>query len=144
MPNLSSILKGEITRLARKEVRAELESLKKASAKYRSDIAELKRILADLQKQLGRVAKGKAVKAEAAGEANSKVRFSPKGLATKRQKLGLSAADMGKLLGVSAQTVYHWEAGKTRPRASQLPAIANLRRMGKRQVKAALETGTPE
>jgi len=54
------------------------------------------------------------------------------------QKLGLPAADMGALLGVSAQTIYNWEAGKSKPRAQQLAAIATLRGMGKRQAKAQL------
>ena len=43
MPNIASILKDEILRLARKEVRIEIEGLKNASAKYRSDISDLKR-----------------------------------------------------------------------------------------------------
>lgn len=58
-----------------------------------------------------------------------------------RKKLGISAAEMGKLLGVSAQSVYHWETGKTKPRASQLQAIAAVRKMGKRAVAAKLEAG---
>jgi DNA-binding transcriptional regulator YiaG len=45
---------------------------------------------------------------------------------------------MGALLGVSAQTVYNWEAGKARPRQQQLAAIAAVRKLGKRDVKAKL------
>ena len=41
-------------------------------------------------------------------------------------------------LGVSAQSVYHWEQGKSRPRANQVRAIAALRGLGKRQVAARL------
>ncbi|MBU3710747.1 MAG: helix-turn-helix transcriptional regulator [Limnohabitans sp.] len=55
-----------------------------------------------------------------------------------RKKLGISAAEMGQLLGVSAQSVYHWETGKTKPRASQLAAIAAVRKLGKRAVAAKL------
>jgi DNA-binding transcriptional regulator YiaG len=43
---------------------------------------------------------------------------------------------MGKLLCVSAQSVYHWETGKTKPRASQLATIAAVRKLGKRAVAA--------
>jgi len=43
MANIASLLKSEISRIARKEVRAETQTLKKASAQYRSDIAALKR-----------------------------------------------------------------------------------------------------
>ena len=45
---------------------------------------------------------------------------------------------MALLLGVSGQSVYKWEDGKARPRASQLPAIASVRSMGKKQVAAKL------
>ncbi len=141
MPNLASVLKGEILRLARKEVRSELEAIKKASANHRSEIAGLKRRVAALEKQQARPGRkarggGEAPQGEAAGTA--RLRFSAKRLAAQRQKLGLSAADMGTLLGVSAQTIYHWEAGKTRPRAPQLAAIADLRKVGKREAKARL------
>jgi transcriptional regulator with XRE-family HTH domain len=41
---------------------------------------------------------------------------------------------------VSAQSVYHWEQGKSRPRASQLQAIAGLRTLGKRQAAERLSS----
>jgi len=56
-----------------------------------------------------------------------------------RTRLGLSAPEMGALVGVSAQTIYNWEAGKSRPRAEQLAIIAAVRKMGKRKVKARLD-----
>jgi len=141
MPNIASVLKDEILRLARKEVRTATEGLKKAGAAYRSDIASLKRQVATLQKQLARGEKKRAAGPEQVepSEDASRIRFSAKRLARQREKLGLSAADMGLLLGVSAQTVYNWEAEKSRPRATQLAAIAALRGIGKRQVKARLE-----
>jgi DNA-binding transcriptional regulator YiaG len=142
MPNIASVLKEEVLRLARKEVRNETEGLKKASALYRSEIAALKRRLAVIEKQLSHLEK-KAVdkgEAKAEGEPATRTRFSAKGLVTQRQRLGLSAGDMGALLNVSAQTVYNWEAGKSRPRQQQLAAIAALRSMGKRQATAQLAT----
>jgi DNA-binding transcriptional regulator YiaG len=145
MPNVASILKDEIVRLARKELRHETAGLKKASAQYRSDIAALKRRVVELEKQLSR-AEGKAPSkgtAEPAPEQASTVRFSAKGLATQRQRLGLSAAEVGGLLGVSAQSIYNWEAGKTRPRQQQLVALASLRGMGKRQAKALIAALEP-
>lgn len=141
MPNFASVLKEEIVRLARKEVRAETETLKKAVAQHRSEIAGLKRRMATLEKQAARAEKKGAGKAAptAEGEEAPRTRFSAKRLARQRQKLGLSAAEMGALLGVSAQTVYNWEAEKSRPRQAQLAAIAALRGVGKRQVKVRLE-----
>jgi DNA-binding transcriptional regulator YiaG len=140
MPNIASILKDEIVRLARKEIRNELEALRKASAQYRSDIAGLKRRVAELEKLAGRPAPKASIKVApvAEGEEPSSFRFSAKRFAAQRQKLGVSAGDMGALLGVSAQTVYNWEAGKARPRQQQLAAIAAVRKLGKRDVKAKL------
>jgi DNA-binding transcriptional regulator YiaG len=55
-----------------------------------------------------------------------------------RQRLGLSAAAMGALLGVTAQSVYKWEDGKARPRSAQLQAIAAIRKLGKREAAQRL------
>lgn len=141
MPNIATVLKEEIARLARKEVRNELEGLKKAAAQYRSDIAGLKRRVAEIEKQLGRIERKGSRQAPPPGEAAeaTRHRFSSARFASQRKKLGLSAADMGTLLGVSAQSVYHWESGKTRPRQLQLAAIAALRKVGKREAMALLE-----
>jgi DNA-binding transcriptional regulator YiaG len=142
MPNIASVLKEEIVRLARKEVRSETEGLKKAVAQFRSDIAGLKRRVGALDRQVAQAEKKSSRKAapQPDGEVTTRARFSAKGLTTQRQKLGFSAADMGALLGVSAQTIYNWEAGKSKPRQTQLAAIFAMRGVGKRQAKAQLET----
>ncbi len=134
MPNIASVLKEEIARVARKELRTETERLKKVSAQYRSDIAALKRRVAALEQQV----KTKAVQPKPPAQATL-ARYSAKGLSAQRQRLGLSAADMGVLLGVSGQTVYNWEAGKSRPRQQQMEAIGALRGMGKREAQARLQ-----
>jgi len=66
------------------------------------------------------------------------LRFAAKGLRTQRARLGLSAADFGKLIGVSAQSIYNWESEKARPRAGQITRVAQLRMMGKREARAEL------
>lgn len=132
MPNLGTVLKAEISRLARKEVRAEVEALRKASSTYRREIAELKRQVVQLERKLRHTAKSTPVSV-ASDEAPSRFRFSAKGLRSLRTKLGLSAADFGKLAGVSGQSIYHWEQGKSVPRKSQLPKLAGLRGLGKRE-----------
>lgn len=144
MSSFAEQLKSEIARIARKEARAETRALKKANAQYRTDIAALKRRLAELDRAVARQAK-KAAQASTRGQATEEehspaqgLRFRVAGFANLRKKLGLSAADMGKLIGVSAQSVYHWETGKSRPRAAQLAAIAAVRKLGKREVTARL------
>lgn len=138
--NIASVLKEEVARVARKEVRGETQRLKNASAQYRSDIAALKREVAALRQQLGRLGKVHGMRAQptAVDEPKSSLRFSAKGFAAQRQRLGLSASALATLLGVSGQSVYKWEGGKARPRTSQLPAIAALRTMGKKEVAARL------
>lgn len=126
-------LKVEIARVAKKEVRGETKQLKQASSKYRSEIAALKRQVAGLEAAIKKLSNGQSRLAKAdAGDSQEKLRFRAPRFVTLRKKLGLSAEQMGKLIGVSAQSVYHWEQGKSRPRSSQLPAIAAVRRMGKK------------
>jgi DNA-binding transcriptional regulator YiaG len=141
MPNIASVLKGEISRIARKEIKADTESLKKQSSKHRSEIAALKRQILDLQKSLrGFAIVSRATTTAAAREESGKgaLRFRSKGFAAHRQRLGLSAAQAGALLGVSGQTIYHWEAGKAKPRASQMPRIDALRKLTKKRAAAAV------
>jgi DNA-binding transcriptional regulator YiaG len=139
MPNIGTVLKSEIARIARKQIRGETQQLRKQGAQYRAEIAALKKRLAGMEQQLKRQIRAGARTTAPEGEEPRKgFRFSAKGLATRRQKLGLSARELGALLGVSAQSVYHWEQGKSRPRASQVQAIAALRRLGKREAAARL------
>ena len=141
MSNIANVLKSEIARIVRKELRSEFQTTKKAVSSYRSQIAQLKRQVKALEQQLKKVSKGSA-KAVATQEADSdalNLRFSAKGLASQRKRLNLSVAATAKLLGVSAQSVMNWESGKTRPRDSQLAAIAELRKMGKKEAQAKLE-----
>jgi DNA-binding transcriptional regulator YiaG len=138
--NLATVLKSEIARLARKEAKLQLDPLRKANAGYRRDIAALKREVTDLSRQLKAVSKtaGKFAAAEPAEEGR-KLRFSSKGLKTHREKLGLSAAEYGQLAGVSAQSIYNWEAGKATPRQAQVQSLAELRGIGKREAAKRLE-----
>ena len=57
MPNIASLLKSEISRVARKEVRNELLGLKKASVAYRAEIAALKRRVQALEQALRRLSR---------------------------------------------------------------------------------------
>ena len=54
-----------------------------------------------------------------------------------RERLGLSAESLGKVLGVSGQSIYNWESGKGRPRQDQLAKLLQLRK-GEARVMAFL------
>ncbi len=140
MANIASLLKAEISRVARKEVRADTLGLKKAVGVYRAEIAALKRRAQALELELRRLSKAhaKAVPVKAQAQPAQKLRFTSKGLASQRRRLGLSAQDCGLLVGASGQSIYNWEEGKARPQARHLSAIAALRTLGKKEAAARL------
>ncbi len=142
MTSLAVVLKSEITRVARKEARAQNSQLKKASSQHRTDVAALKRRVLELEKLVKGMAK-RGPKSIAptdvdADDGPAVHRYSAKGFAAQRKRLGLSATELGVLLGVSNQSVYKWEEAMTRPRASNMPAIAALRRMSKKEAAEKL------
>jgi len=141
MPNIGTVLREEITRLSRKEIRSQVDPIKKLTAQHRRDIAALKRQVTQLERQvtlLSRRILGTRPKATADSPAKP-VRFSAKRLQSQRSRLGLSAIDFGRLLGVSAQTIYNWEHEVARPRSEQLGKLAVIRGMGKREAGKRLE-----
>jgi len=140
MPNIASLLKAEIARVARKEVRAEIESLKKASSQHRSAVAQLRRQVSELEKRLQLAQRRGAVEAKAKAAAGVEVsrRFSAPRLAAHRAKLGLSAAAYGRLVHMSGATIYLWEQGKARPSAEQISKLAALRALGRREIQERL------
>jgi DNA-binding transcriptional regulator YiaG len=141
MPNIANILKLEISRIARKEVRGETQSLKKAVVAYRTEIASLKRRAKDLEDQLRQLNKSSS-KARAAPDAETiaqGARFSAKALASQRRRLNLSADRLGLLIGVSGQSIYNWEQGTATPHAKYLPAIAALKSLAVRQAAELVE-----
>lgn len=141
MPNIAQVLKEEIARLARRELRRETKTVKKASAQHRRTLAELKRQVQKLQRQTAllerRVSKSQPSPVAAAD--SKRVRFTAKGLRSERKRLGLSAADYARLSGVGFQSIYGWEQGTTRPRQAQVVALAAIRGLGKREAQARLE-----
>jgi DNA-binding transcriptional regulator YiaG len=137
MPDIASVLKAEIARLARKEVRAETESLKKAVVGYRTEIAKLKRRVETLERQQKPTTK--TAPKEVDKDNDFRLRFRAAGFAQHRKRLGLSAREMGLLLDASPLSVYKWESGQAKPRFKHLEAIAAVRKMGKREVGKRLE-----
>ncbi|WP_342132916.1 helix-turn-helix domain-containing protein [Hydrogenophaga sp. OTU3427] len=148
MSNIADALKQEIARVARKELKDEIAALRKLASTHRSDIAALKRelkalhgVVKGLQKGLSRPAAAPSPEPQ---ETQTKRRggsteFSAEQLATHRAELGLTQAQMARLIGASALSVYKWESGKVQPRAVQQEQIAAALKLGKRAVKAKLQ-----
>ncbi len=145
MANIGALLKDEISRLSRREIRRQTGALRKASTTYRRNIAALKRQIGKLERQVklvgSRAARAPAASETTAGEQSP--RFVAKGLRTLRSRLGLSAAQLGTLVGVTGQSIYNWEAKKATPRREQLLQLAALRGVGKKEAAARLAQVTP-
>ena len=162
MANLASALKEEIGRIARKEIRQQTAGTAKATAQIARDVAALRRQIENLQRKLSspqpqdapkqtavkkstrKKAAAKSKDAKAAGSApapakqSARTRFSPKGLKADRERLGLSADNYGKLVGVSGLSIYNWEQAKARPRESSIAALMAIRGIGKREAAKRL------
>ena len=140
MPNLQSVLRQEIRRLARKEVRFELEATKKAVAHHRREIAELKRKNKTLERTVSYLQSRETTRLKAGpskAEPPKGTRFSVQSLKAQRRKSGLSQADYASLVGVSRATIYNWESGSTKPSGKHLMALVSLRGIGKREALVA-------
>lgn len=161
MTTFASTLKKEIARVARKELREDLDGLRKAAAAFRHDIATLKRELRSTQAQLRAASQasqkalqkmkqaapapaGAVAKAEAAPRRGGRrATFSAERFKAQRERLGLTQKDMAAYLGTSTLSVWKWESGQVTPRARHLPAILALRTQGKREVLKALGQAQP-
>ena len=141
MPDIASVLKQEIKRLARKELAATVQPQSKQIQSLKASIRNLRDQVATLEKTLSRRSRETASTsspspAEAASD--GAIRISPKSIKSHRRRLNLSQAQMAKLLGVSTNSVALWESGRTSPRGKNRHAIAQLRQMGAREAKARL------
>ena len=108
MPNLARVLKEEIQRLARRQMRSPIGSLRSASAQVRRDVAAIKRQLRTLAQSVAFLERQerKRLGQKPFGEEIAGARFSARGLKAHRTRLGLSAKNYGRLVGVAGLTVY--------------------------------------
>ncbi|MCA8962913.1 MAG: helix-turn-helix transcriptional regulator [Planctomycetes bacterium] len=141
MTQLATVLREEIRRLSRRELSADIASMRKASAQLRRDVAALKRENASLKRKVEFLEKrekrrlDEPTKGEGPPEGS---RFSTRSLKAQRRRTGLSQADYGRLIGVSTLTMNNWENGKTRPSPKFLARIVEIRGLGKREAERRL------
>lgn len=144
MSTLTEALKAEITRLSRKEIKAQTETMRSAVVQYRKDIAALKKTIAKQQKQLDFLKNRERKRIEDGTETlddamQGQVRWSARSVRSQRKRLGLSAEDFGLLIGVSPQTIYNWEQGVSRAREEQFAKFREVREIGRREAQRRLE-----
>jgi DNA-binding transcriptional regulator YiaG len=147
MPNIATVLKEEITRLARKELRQHTDPLRAQVLAQRKAISALKQEIERLQRDVVKLAKSTAkdarIKADSDPSGSSQSgrpsRYSGALLRKLRERLDLSRDAFAPLIGASPQAVYNWEQTQTRPRQEFLDKIALIRGLSKAQVAALLE-----
>jgi len=148
MSDIASVLKAEITRLARKELRAQLGSVRDSAAKSKTQIAALREEVNTLKAQIRALTKQTR---QVAGsipvpeKKPSRQRFTPNGFATLRKKLGLNYSELSLLIEAvdptvkaGPQSVKNWEDGAATPREKAQQAIFALRGIGKREAAERL------
>lgn len=146
MPDVAAVLKEEIRRLARKEVKQLVSSLEKDNRLLKKTVSAQRKRLDRLEKQVRNrqaAAVADSAEADAADDAaeGSRARISAKAIRELRQKFGMSREAFGKLLGVSSQSIYQWERqeGRLNLRSRTKAAVVDVRKMGKREASRMLE-----
>jgi DNA-binding transcriptional regulator YiaG len=155
MSNLVSSLKAEIVRLSRKEAKAAVDPVRKPSVAARKAIADIKRRVADLEKELGRI-NGVLSKVQSAqpcqpcssepaesAASDVKMRVTSRNVKSLRNRLGLTASAFARLLGVTDNWVYLYEhkAGALKMRAGTLAAFLAAKAMTAKEARAKLGIG---
>lgn len=136
-------LQSEITRLARKELKKELEPVKRVNASQRSLIANLRRDVTELQREVARLQRA-TEKAPVEIDETKGFWISGKGVASLRKRLGLTQAELAVLADVSTQSIVKWEKaeGKISFRKQETSVcMQQVRAMDKRSAWATLGKG---
>lgn len=141
MGKVETVLKAEIARLSRRETRRlmtkpaeEIRRLRRRVAELTGEVRALKSARVEEQAK----AKIRVAAETVAGGKVTTIRMTPRLIRSVRKRLGISQAQLAKLVGVSTVAVGLWETGRTRPRANSKARIAALRSVGRREVKRLL------
>ncbi len=147
MANIAKVLKEEISRIARKQAKADITALRRDAIAARRAISGLRKQLAALekaQKTLAAHVPAPAVPAPSEGGESARKWVSARGVRSLRAKLRLTQAEFAQLAGVTSQAVNLWEhkKGKLRLRRTTLAALDAVRGMGVKAARARLAGDT--
>ena len=141
MSTIMKELKAEISRLARREVRQALAPIQRIHAARRGLLADLRRRLVALQKEVN-AAKKTAVAGKVAaetGEQPARFWITGKGVRAMRKRLRLTQTQFCRLVGVSIATVVNWERTGGKIPVRRKATVAALRQIRTMNKKAAVE-----
>ena len=140
MAKLESIIKSEIQRLAKHEVRTVFRPLRKEVWGMKLKLSDLLKgftVLNRLAKDISK-AKSPEPKLAASLEEVKASRFTPERIRHLREKLGMSQRELGVLVGATIGAVASWEKGKFKPQGEKKAALVALRKVRKRDVRKML------
>jgi DNA-binding transcriptional regulator YiaG len=140
MGKLESIIKSEIQRLAKHEVRSTFRPLRKEVWGMKLKLSNLLKRFTVLDRLAKEIVKTKSTepKLEASPEEVKASRLTPERISNLRKKLGISQRELGVLVGATIGAVLSWEKGKFRPRGEKKVALVALRKLRKRDVRKLL------
>ena len=145
MPNIAKVFREEIARISRKEAKAAVAPVRKPSIRLRTDVADLKRRMAAMEKESKRLQRAltelqAAMPTPIAPVEPERVRLTAKGIKSLRRKLKLSQDNFAKLVGVSPQAVYLWErkAGGLKLRKETMAVLLAVRNITATEAAARL------
>ncbi len=141
MGKIESILKSEILRLTKRELRAAFLPLKREVRGIRLGLSRLSKTFKPidrLAREQMRQEEEEKLKLEASMEEAKSSRFTPERIRLLRNKLGISQKELGFLTGVTMGAVASWEKGKFRPNLDKRGILVALRKQRKRDVKKIL------
>jgi DNA-binding transcriptional regulator YiaG len=142
MGKVESIIKSEIIRLAKGEMRKisiplgrDVRLMKNTVSQVRKSVLALERFAAHQQKELSK----REIRLEATPEEVKKSRLSPRLIKSLRKHLGITQKELAILTGVTIGAAHQWEIGKFNPKPEKKAAIVALRKLGRGEVKKLLE-----
>jgi len=142
MGKLEGIIKSEILRLAKREIRKisvplgkDVRLLKSTVSQLRKTVVGLERFAAQQESQLRK----EKVLLEAPPEEVKVSRFSPRLIRSLRKHLGITQKELAILAEVTVGAIHQWESGIFVPRAQKKSVLVALRKLGRREVRRLLE-----
>jgi DNA-binding transcriptional regulator YiaG len=142
MAKFETIIKSEIVRLAKREIKKisvplsrDVRSLKNAVSQLRKAVLALQRMTTSQQKELEK----RKMPLEATPEEVKESRFSPRLIRSLREHLGITQKELAILTDVTVGAVHLWEIGQFKPSMKKKAVMVALRKLGRREVRKLLE-----
>ncbi len=142
MGKVEGVIKSEIIRLARRELRQNFVPLNRDVRSMKTTLSQLRKAVSGLQRfvaQQEKAMKAQKTVLEAAPEEVKKARFSPRLMKTLRKRLGVTQREMAALAGVTVGAIYQWEKGIFEPRGEKKKVLVALRKLRRREARRLLE-----